>query len=308
MASRSHIEQRRRVLDKIRKEKVKVTGTRYTPVRKKAVTREFITLKYGSAAELSKELKRRGYVASKATVLADLRALDVHARARGRGPHLTFAQKRARVVFAKWCLARRRTLRVLWSDETWLNSGNSNTKKKKQWLRGKEKPLPIVGLRNDPKLMVWLCFDGTGARECRVLCAGQGVSVTKEGMKKKVYKPALPFLKRRSRAGFVFLEDNARVHCQEYLRANGVKLPAVRWPALSPDLNVCEEANSHVKSLVADKNVYGIDEIEKAAKEVFAALPASYFAKLEALWWRKLEACVANGGEIVRLPNKRRYA
>lgn len=311
MATQDEIDRRRAALNRIRLQTTTVTRYRKTPIRKKVVARTSKVLKFPCLASMAKELRRLGYAgASKESVRRDLAAMKVKARAKGRAPTHTQLQRDARLAFCQQLLklrgeGKRPKVRLIWTDETWVH-GSEATPYKKQWVKDGEQTMANKYSRNDPKVMFWFALNGDGDRQVVAIPMGNGLSVTRAVMERRVYQPNLRWIRSLNQRGFMFQEDGAKTHSKEWLKKKKILVLPLKWPSLTPELNVCEEFNAIVKRKIAKHLPFGKEEIEKACRKEVKKLPKKLFKKLEVLFWLKVRKCIRVKGDVVKLSRAER--
>ena len=235
----------RKVADKVRKriaarremvaetiaKKVTVVGTRYTPVRRCARTRESTRFPYGSTAKTARHLKREhpDMLISKSTVWRDLQSRGLKAYARPRGPRLTAQHMANRVAFARaW--QRNKLLKLLaFSDEKWFDSDDGG--RSWQWLPRHARPEARMTEQGGPKLMVW----GVIGPGFRCLLRVPNEVMVNNDVYQKMIRPTLLELRKR---GLIFQQDNAPGHTRTTKEGFFTKLRVqtlAGWPAHSPD-------------------------------------------------------------------------
>ena len=107
--------------------------------------------------------------------------------------------------------------------------------------------------------------------------------------------------------GLIFMQDNAPSHrsaeTQQNLRLR--RIPVVKWPQYSPDLNLIEHVWNWMKNWIQEhyfKARYNpssiqLEELRRVVWEAWLAVPESYITTLLDSWWERCDAVIkANGG------------
>ena len=115
------------------------------------------------------------------------------------------------------------------------------------------------------------------------------------GYQTNVLTPALGFIR-----GTIFQQDNATPHVSRatgaWLRRHRVRLLA-DWPPCSPDLNIVENAWSHLARQLIGKTYTTEDALWDAIRSAWASVPPSFVRSLYASVPKRLEAVSrARGG------------
>ena len=105
---------------------------------------------------------------------------------------------------------------------------------------------------------------------------------------------------------FVWMQDNASCHrskeTQENLRIR--RIPYIKWPRYSPDLNLIEHVWNWMKNWIQDHywqaryNVakISLQDLRRIILAAWDAVPDSYIQELYDSWWRRCQAVIdANG-------------
>lgn len=280
------------------REKVRRIHTRFTPVRRKPVTRTTTVFPFDSASKIAREMNARwGTSASPSTIRLDLMKIGFRAKKRFKAPVLTTKDKALRVQRCR--SFRREKPQIAFSDESNFDCNETGGSSAWQWVLPGEQVEPIKTEANSPSVTAWGCIS-TNFRFLIVLPSSVG-RLTCEKYRKFILSPALKKLKELSRTDTAFQQDNAPCHrgSAEWLRRRGVKtLPD--WPARSCDLNPIEALWGILKSRVARRGPFGEEMLINFIHEEFNALSDETINNCVDLFQERCRKCIAAGGNTVR--------
>jgi transposase len=158
---------------------------------------------------------------------------------RKRTPALTRAHKERRLEFAYFHFNSVETwTRTIFTDEKKFNlDGPDGCQYYWHDLR-KEKESYFSRQQGGASVMVWAGFSMRGKTDVAVLEGRQDAAAYCTTLRDYL----LPFARQTHRQGYIFQQDNARIHTArvttEFLEGHMVN--KLEWPALSPDLNPIE--------------------------------------------------------------------
>lgn len=288
---------RKLVLGLLNKREV-LKRNRFTAKFRKRRERTVERQPFGSLRQIRKGLiSEHGIRVSISTVRNDLRAMGKRARRRRRGPHLTQKHRLARVAFAKrWMHAR-----LDFSDECLISTNDATSGW--QWVSKDEQPQHLDHEQGPTQLLVWGVV-GTGFRKLIILDDKERLS--KESYQAKVLTPAVPELKKRSKAGFLFQQDLARPHCdsERFLHRHGVKT-APQWPAKSCDMSPIETCWSWLKQRVALDAPWGVEELKAAILKAWHDLPTNSIDNAVASFKTRCQQVIRAKGALIKAKKPR---
>lgn len=274
-----------------------VMGREFTPVQRKMKLRRIILQPFDSPAKICRELNRAlNTEVSASTVRRDLIRAGKRARRKRKVTHLTADHRTRRVEFAKELLSREHLPGICFSDE---KDFDSNGACGWQWVSKGEQPLGAPRERSGPKITVWAAIGTDGFRVCQII---KRKTIDREVYRTEILTPVLPQLRRQSRKGDLFMQDNARPHCGalEWLKGQRVKVLDAPWPALSCDLNPIEQLWSILDRRVKQRGPYGEDELATFVREELEAVPDETINRLQASFRGRLEKVVKARGEVIK--------
>lgn len=274
---REQIVARRRIVAKLVETCKTVSRTRYTPVRRKPVTRRVRIYPFSTPSAISRELRaHHGICCSPSTVRLDLCALSYAARRRGKGPYLTEDDEKKRVVFAKEML--RLKPKLLFSDECHFTTNEYGGNAAWQWVKRGQEPERLKNQQEAAAVSVWACI-GEGFKELIVLPAATG-RISAKKYRESILQKVASKLRNESKRGHEFMQDNAPCHrgSQKYLSTRRVRV-LKSWPARSCDLNPLESLWSLLKRRVSSKAPFGEEMLSDFIKSEWNSLPQSLIDK-----------------------------
>lgn len=275
----------------------------YTPKKKKEKVRVVKRQPFGSPLKIARQLACQYKIhVSQSTVRRDLVALGKKAFRKRRVPFLTPEQKANRVQFALAVLARRPKL--LFSDEKWLTSNDGGSSW--QWC---DKPSDVEGRaceQGAPKICLWAVIGHGFKKLIIVKCP----SLNAARYKSEVLAPALAELKKMSRRGWEFQQDNAPAHRENsvgWLNSRGVKTLKEKWPSGSPDMNVIEVVWAWIQYEVSVRGPYGLEDLEAMVREVWKGFSQQRIDELCDSFWDRCREVVKSKGETIKLEKRRQF-
>lgn len=294
-AVRSITKRREQVRALVRTKKM-LRRTRFTPVRREAKTRYISRHPYDSVAKICRGLATVYNVnVSISTVRNDLQALGYVARCRGLAPFLSREDMTLRVEFCKQMLSD--VPQVCFSDESNFDS-NEGGMNRFQWVLPSERPEPKRYEQNAASLTIWAAI-ATDFKLMFIIPSDVG-RLTIAQYKEQILDKALPHLRKLSRKGVVFQQDNAPAHrgSISYLKSNRVKC-IENWPARSCDLNVIEGLWKLVKEKVAARGPFGEELLRQYITEAWEDIPISTINALIDSFPNRLRECIRIHGKTV---------
>lgn len=288
------LRRRRAVVTQLARKTKIITQTRRSPIIGKLSTRTFTRREFPSPHAIRNELRRRKVVVSTATVRRDLIHSGFSARRQRRGPILTEKHLIQRRSFCQIMATRKQKL--LFCDEK-LISTNDHTCGW-EWLRAGETAASRPTEQGACRLLLWAVI----GKDFRRLVILRNESITKERYKTQCLRPVLEALKIKSTEGYFFTQDNARPHCGslEYLKRNKVQVLNEPWPALSPDLNPCEQLWQILAQRVSNRAPYGLDQLQQFVTEEFLNIPTEQINKLVGSFSRRCKKVIAMNGHTIK--------
>lgn len=248
---------------------------------------------FASAAAIASALGRHGVVASKSTVLRDLRALGFRSLVRRHVPTRDPSQWCKRASFAQDQLRRGKLADVVFSDESSVSCNDDSVRtmwvtRSADLLTRERKRVHNVGRRS-----FWGAI-GVGFKSDLILFK-QGTRLDADQYVRLVLQKFVPTLPPNRR----FQQDGAKCHTASrttrYLANKGVKV--FDWVAHSPDLSPIETLWALLKKRVAKHHPQTVEELDRALLREWAAVPMSTVNALCLGFKKRLQRCVDRGGE-----------
>lgn len=245
--------------------------------------------KYNSARKIRAQLIKQGIVASKRTILDDLKASGCRYMSRPVAPALSTEQKEKRVQFCnRW--KGKNTTRIVFSDEKIFDT---NERDGKVWVIAGETPVRRSKCRWAPSCHVWGAV-GVGWRRLEIFPSG--AKITAGTYIQTLSRVRLP-------RGCIFQQDGARPHTARstlaYLESRNIDLLR-GWPANSPDLSPIENVWSMVQSRVNDKIVSSRNALVKEVKKAWNAIPQAVIDRTVLSFGKRAQKCYDMGGAPVK--------
>jgi hypothetical protein len=189
---------------------------------------------------------------------------------------------------------------ILWSDETWVTPGSHRktyvTRKADEALN----PTCIVEKERKKKgWMFWGCFSGKAGKGPGIFWEKDWGTINAESYQQYTVPVIHGWM--RLHPGHIFMQDGAPGHAadetlQDLLDRGIVK---VEWPPYSPDLNPIETVWNWMKDYIKDnypQDKMRYDELRKAVKEAWNAVPEEWLIELVRGMKQRCEAVIkANG-------------
>jgi len=198
-----------------------------------------------------------GIQVSRKTLRRRLKEIDLYSRVRRQKPVLKPSHKAARLRWARkyqnWTVEDWK--KVIWSDESAIVLGRKS--RRRRCIRKKGQAFLSRYCDGTVKsgkvtIMVWACFTGAGPGPLIVCDAGsvnadRYLEILKDGVVTLVDKllevpPGADSIVVATDDTFLFMHDNAPCHTatkvKNFLKKR--RLPTMKWPAQSPDLNPIE--------------------------------------------------------------------
>lgn len=264
-----------------------------------------------NAVHLQQKLREtRNVSISRWTVRRRLAEKNLTSHKAANGPKLTPSHRQARLRFAQehenWTLEQWRT--VLFSDECRICLFGNDGRERVYRRPGERFSQCCIEERvayGGGSCMVWAGIS-LEAKTDIVFVTGPGVGPNSRGLTAHRYieevlaEHVVPF------AGyigdnFMLMQDNARPHTaritQEYLRE--VNIPAMDWPARSPDLNPIEHVWDELKRRIRARHPTPetLHQLKTAIEEEWAGIPQDFHHKLIRSMKNRMRACrLARGG------------
>lgn len=294
---------RRACLRLLLAEKVVAVGVRHTPKRREKRERASLRYPFRTACALVRGLWLRYKVkSSRATVRRDLKELGLQCYRRRRQPRLEETQKKNRVVFCKFVLSRGPTLLIAFSDEKYFDSNDNGGVF--FWAANAAEVPGREYEQGAKKILVWGVV-GVGFRHLVVLERG---TLTQATYRERLLLPSLAALRRASKLGLVFQQDNAPAHrgADQYLRRRGVKCLPTAWPACSPDLSPIETVWSWLAASVAARGPWGEEQLAAFVREEWDKLPQARIDAVCTSFAGRCTACIAAKGGVIKPPRTKK--
>ena len=198
-----------------------------------------------------------GIKVSPSTLKRRLKEVDLYSRIRRKKPVLKPSHKAARLLWARkyqhWTVEDWK--RVIWSDESAIVLGRKS--RRRRCIRKKGQAFLARHCDGTVKsgkitMMVWACFSGVGPGPLIVCEAGsvnadKYIEILNDGVitfVETLLKPerGADLITVATKDTFLFMHDNAPCHkaakVTKFLKKR--RLPIMKWPAQSPDLNPIE--------------------------------------------------------------------
>ncbi|KHJ78121.1 hypothetical protein OESDEN_22259 [Oesophagostomum dentatum] len=196
-----------------------------------------------------------------------------------RGPRMTMTHMQKRLDFPRTETTRDWT-KVIFSDEKkWnLNGPDGNHF---YWHDLRKDP-QYLSRRNfgGGSVMTWGAFYQGGTLELQFT----STSMNSDDYQLVLSMSVVPFFRRNSQSGYVFMHDNAPIHTSNSTIAflNSKKIPVLPWPPCSPDLNPIENIwGLMVRRVYANNKQYNTEnELKKAILEQWEKVPSSLLENL----------------------------
>lgn len=286
---------RRALVRKLARTKVLQVRTRYTPVRKKPVSRTIVRFPYDSSSRISRALAERGITASPSTVRLDLIYLGFSSRRRGSAPYLSAEDKQSRVRFCKEWLAN--PFQIAFSDESNFDT-NETLDSRYHWTLEGERPPPRNAEQGAASVTVWGCIAPNFKR--LIIFPEDAGRLTIGKYRSRVLTEMLPHLRKLSRLKINFQQDNAPAHrgALAYLQSKGIKT-LDWWPARSCDMNPIEQLWSHIKRQVANRGPFGAQMLSDFIREEWEKVPQSVINGYVESFHSKCKEVVRQKGECI---------
>ena len=156
---------------------------------------------------------------------------------------------------------------MCFSDESWITN-NPCRGRSRMWCEKDEDPLPEETEPHPYKVCVWIAIAKGGIRAITVIdCTCENMNAERY---QEVLEENLELFDQLRAKGIPFQENQHSMHkSEEWLRENQIVLPAHKWPARGADLSPVEQVNQWLKYRVAQRHVFGVEEIMKAVEEEF---------------------------------------
>lgn len=286
------------VKNKSRSGRPRVTTARDDRLIVKEVKKDrFIT-----ANSLKNKLKEQsGVNVSRQTINRRLLKKNLKSAVAARKPLLTKKNRKARY---DWCKER-----LTWSTEQWnlvLFSDESS------FQLFSNRPVRVRRLPSEkynsecvaPKVqkgggsvMVWGCLSGKGKGELHFV-EGTVNSDKYIGIMKNYMLPSKKKIFGR-RKNWLYQQDNAPCHTSKKTMKwlSNKKIPVLKWPACSPDLNIIENAWDQIERIIKNKKLKNINDLKLEIAAAWQSLSQSYCQNLADSMVRRVNACYkAKGG------------
>ena len=114
--------------------------------------------------------------------------------------------------------------------------------------------------------------------------------------------PIQAFLQANQGRGYIWMQDNAPSHRSRYTRRalELRRIPYIRWPRFSPDLNLIEHVWTSIKNYIQrhyytayyDCSKIPLEQLRLIIQEAWDAVPNSFIENLYGSWWRRCEAVI----------------
>ena len=212
---------------------------------------------------------------------------------KNRRDRLAFAQAYKNWTREHWCL-------ILWSDESWVQSGRH----RKQWVTrraGEELDPTCVLIRHQRKRgwMFWGSFH-SGKKGPAVVWDKTWGKINSKSYCERV----LPLLRNylRDHPWLYFMQDNASAHGAQATREMMAQMAilTIHWPAYSPDLNPIETVWCWMKDYIEIRTGVNAnlsyERLQRLVWEAWEAVPQSLLDELIDSMPARMQAVIDAGG------------
>ena len=258
-------------------------------------------LLYPSCALIARRLATHHHLqVSASTVRRDLRALNMVARRRPKGPGRKPLDEARRKAFARHHLSLSAEQRYLFSDEKYVDCNDHGCQW--QWCAEGQKADHRCFERWTAKVHVWGLI-GVGVKVLVILPTDR---MTADQYVRECIRPHVAILRGRNT---VFVQDGAKAHTAratlQYLSSAGVAV-VQNWPARSPDLNPIENLWAILSRKVSDKGPTSYQSLVRFIREEWDSIPQALVDELTLSFQHRLKKCVQGGGKTVAETSRKR--
>lgn len=307
------IKKRRTKVKRMIAQTISITGTKIlklpgrprkdgTPRGTYTKTQKMKKLKFPSPASVARELSAcEGIEVSRQTVARDLAAVGMKCYSRQKSPQLSEQQCTTRVKFCRKQLRRPATFwdSLVFTDETWLDANDAG-QRHQYCMKGKQRGalIPREYSQAAAKAFLW----GAISTHFRLLVIVDLSESAGGGMTSQIYvDQCIAEVKKYWKNELTLMQDGATAHWSEATKPALIGMEVLRdWPANSCDLNPVEKIWSILKTAVANRGPYGVEELEAYVLDEFMKIDDDTIAKFVQSFKGLLKKCIAAKGQAVR--------
>lgn len=236
---------------------------RFTPVRKKKVTRLVRRKPWNTPHRIARRINNGQLLGASvrvtpSTIRRDLLAGGMKSKRRRKTPPLTAEHRANRVTFARHCLATKPS--IIFTDEKLFRLSECHSRR--EWVMADDEPDPLETVQGGESLWVW----GAIGVDFFVFVTMERQSIDRKAYREQILSTVLPELKAATKGGRrVFQQDGAAAHAGglEWLQSKGVSVLSVPWPAHSPDMSPIEMLWSSMARAVSEMGPFSAADLER---------------------------------------------
>jgi hypothetical protein len=205
--------------------------------------------------------------------------------------------------------SRERLYNQIFSDEVWAHGGAHTQSYVTVKLDGSDQYDVDCLQHKYRKMPAWM-FHGTivmGGKGPATFWEKEWGSMDSEKYDSIILENIEAFIQVNPNHAFVFMQDNASCHRSNLTKANLQKrrIPFIKWPQYSPDLNLIEHVWSWMKNWIQkhyytayyDASKILLPDLRRIIQEAWDAVPNEFIDSLYQSWWRRCQAVIdAKGG------------
>lgn len=236
---------------------------------------------------------------SESTIRRRLRAKGFFGGIARKRPMISKVNKAKRLEFAKQHLNKPESFwrRIIWSDESKFELTNTKRRvrvwKKRNEGLNDENSVPTI--KHSPYVMVWGCASSSGVGKLVQINGRMDgkdyVQILENNLKQSAQQMGL-------NRGYIFQQDNDPKHtCSVATKWFADKrIPMLKWPPQSPDLNIIEHLWDHLDRSVPTDQRKSMSQFRNALFECWRTITPQVIDNLVKSMPRRLEAVIKSKG------------